>query len=55
MAFDDPITPELRELLRVLLVHPDVLKATVETKDGQKFSVQYPPSGGDERVCYEEI
>lgn len=55
MAIDDPITRELRELLRVLLVHPDVLKATVETKDGQKFCVKYPPGEGDERACYEVI
>lgn len=46
------MTPELKELIRVLKVHPDVLKATIETKDGETFEVKYSPEGGDERVCY---
>lgn len=49
------MTPELRELIRVLKVHPDVLKATVKTKDGQEFEIKYPREGGDERVCYAVI
>jgi hypothetical protein len=50
-----PLTPELRELLRVLLVHPDVLEATIMTKDGRHFSVVYPNDDADERVCREHF
>lgn len=49
------MTPELKELLRVLLVHPDVLEATIETKDGKAYEVKYPPKGGHERACYERL
>jgi hypothetical protein len=55
MIANTPLTPELRELLRVLLVHPEVLEATIMTKDGRHFSVVYPNDDADERVCREHF
>ena len=52
------MTPELKELLRVLCVHPDIFEATVETKEGPKFKITYRGWDsvlGDDRVCYEVV
>lgn len=34
------MTPELKELFRVLKVHPDVQRVTLHTKDGEQYEVQ---------------
>lgn len=49
------MSPELRELIRVLKVHPDVLEATIKTKDGETYQLKYPPEGGSERRAYAEV
>lgn len=45
------MTPELRELIRALQIHPDVFEATILTRDGETLSVKHPMAGG-ERICY---
>lgn len=49
------MTPELKELLRVLCVHPDIEEATVWLKDGGEIEIKYRNYAADERACYQLI
>lgn len=55
MTNETRLTPELKQLLNVLRVHPDVWEVTVQSKDGATFVVKYPTEGGDERICYRTV
>lgn len=47
------LSPELKELMRVLVSHPEVLEVTLETKCGRTFEVKYPSGDAVKRSVFE--